>query len=513
MRHILLVILLVIAGKTVLAQPSPYLSYQGRLVQPNGVPVPDGNQTVTVRIYASVSATTPLWSETVTVQSKRGVISLLLGTQTPLSQTIFSGGATFVEVQPTGQLPLGPRTPLTTVPWAFWTDRALIANTVADGGITTSKLAIGSVSSSRLADGAVTTNKLAGGSVTSNSILDGNVLNADLADNAITTLKIMPGAIDASRLGWGAVTSSTILDGNVLNADLADNAITTLKVMAGAIDSNRLTADHNSLVKVSGGLLTAQTSGRIGIGTGNSIAKLDVVGSDLFGIRYASSGEGRINVSDPVQGWSFAAGWGTLGDFSILEEGVSPRLYIKNDTGRVGIGTTNPDSLLHVNGRIKSTNVSIGGDNVSPHLLSVHGRAYKNAGGTSWEGPSDSRLKRDIRKIDNALEKLLELHGRNFRWRSETSMAKSDPGIQMGFIAQEAERVFPGWVSQSNLGFKLLNPIGFDALAVEAIREQQNQMESLRRENELLRRQNAAFEARLLRLEKAIARSSITRRR
>lgn len=128
------------------------------------------------------------------------------------------------------------------------------------------------------------------------------------------------------------------------------------------------------------------------------------------------------------------------------------------------------------------------------------------AGG--FAAPSDARLKQHIAPLDGALDRLLALRGVRFAYRPETPNGLYAPGEHTGFIAQEVEAVFPDWVSEHDSGYKMVAPKGFDALAVEALRELrgEQQAEDARMTEELrrLRRDNAALQARLTRIEEVL---------
>ncbi len=110
------------------------------------------------------------------------------------------------------------------------------------------------------------------------------------------------------------------------------------------------------------------------------------------------------------------------------------------------------------------------------------GGAAKTAGGNVWEVWSDQRLKKNISAISGALSKLLQLRGKYFEW-SEPGNAKIEPGVQMGFIAQDVEKVFPDWVHESKDGIKTVGLKGLDALVVESFREINERLLVLEREN------------------------------
>ncbi len=83
---------------------------------------------------------------------------------------------------------------------------------------------------------------------------------------------------------------------------------------------------------------------------------------------------------------------------------------------------------------------------------------------------SDVELMSDIKHLDNALSRILQLRGAVFEWRDPESQGALI-GPQIDFIAQEVESVFPQWVGSDDNGFRTLSVRGFEALIVESIRE------------------------------------------
>ena len=90
-------------------------------------------------------------------------------------------------------------------------------------------------------------------------------------------------------------------------------------------------------------------------------------------------------------------------------------------------------------------------------------------------GSSDLRLKHDIATIDGALAKVGAIRGVTYLWND----APGD-GEQAGVVAQEVEAVFPQVVSDGPDGMKGVNYNGMIGLLVEAIKEQQIQIDALR---------------------------------
>jgi len=88
---------------------------------------------------------------------------------------------------------------------------------------------------------------------------------------------------------------------------------------------------------------------------------------------------------------------------------------------------------------------------------------------------SDRRLKENIQVIPNALEKVKMLEGVSFEWISDETNDKN-----LGFIAQDVERVLPEVVSTNEDGFKAVEYGNIIAVLVEAIKEQQKEIEELK---------------------------------
>ena len=101
--------------------------------------------------------------------------------------------------------------------------------------------------------------------------------------------------------------------------------------------------------------------------------------------------------------------------------------------------------------------------------LAISGNAFKPGGG-SWSILSDRRAKKSIHPIDGALQQLLKLRGVTYEYTNPSEFHEL-PGTHMGMVAQDVEQVFPSWVDTGTNGYKRLTFRGFEAVAVEAVRE------------------------------------------
>jgi hypothetical protein len=123
------------------------------------------------------------------------------------------------------------------------------------------------------------------------------------------------------------------------------------------------------------------------------------------------------------------------------------------------------------------------------------------AGGKSaWANLSDERQKKNITEIPGALDKILKLRGVNFDWIDTLNMPS---GRQMGFIAQEAEKVIPEVVTNKG-GSYLMTYAPVTALLVEGMKEQQKQIEEARKENSELRSELQALKEQIEQIKSAV---------
>ena len=133
--------------------------------------------------------------------------------------------------------------------------------------------------------------------------------------------------------------------------------------------------------------------------------------------------------------------------------GTTSSLYVANTVARVGVGAgiTNPQSSLHVNGAIYAT-----GDITAYYT-------------------SDQRLKKNVVKIDDALEKVRWLNGVKFDWDKEAISNLVDvgpkPNNDIGLIAQDVEKVFPEAVTERADGYKAVDYSKLVPVLIEAIKE------------------------------------------
>ena len=172
-------------------------------------------------------------------------------------------------------------------------------------------------------------------------------------------------------------------------------------------------------------------------------------------------------------------------------------------TSFVGNDVTIADDLFVNNDITVSSVATIGGAKAFTFSLNVYGDAGKTGGGL-WSVFSDARLKENVHTLGGSLDTLDALRPVTFNYKNKDHFSYIE-GTVPGFIAQEVERVIPEWVEQGNDGYLYLNPVGYEAMVVDAIQELRDEKDA---QIEALQRENDALRARLERIERALLSTS-----
>ncbi len=142
---------------------------------------------------------------------------------------------------------------------------------------------------------------------------------------------------------------------------------------------------------------------------------------------------------------------------------VNTDALVLDYTGFVGVGTPTPGYRLSVNGD-----------------LSVCGTIrYTGAVAVC----SDIRYKTNIAAIPNALSDVLKIQGVNYFWKLKEFPEKQFSNEkQIGFIAQDLEKIYPELVLTDKEGYKSVDYPKLTPILVEAIKEQQRIINSQKAE-------------------------------
>jgi hypothetical protein len=96
----------------------------------------------------------------------------------------------------------------------------------------------------------------------------------------------------------------------------------------------------------------------------------------------------------------------------------------------------------------------------------------------AFGSPSDKRLKENIKPIESALDKAMKLQGVTFDWKKSDSILSIKKDI--GFIAQDVQKVAPELVRENEDGYLSMRHQGITPILLEAIKELKAEIEELK---------------------------------
>jgi hypothetical protein len=192
---------------------------------------------------------------------------------------------------------------------------------------------------------------------------------------------------------------------------------------------------------------------------------------------FASSVTNALNIPRAAFSFDGSFRWYT-GVAQALNIGVQATLTQKmtlTNTGDLGIGTASPSYKADISG---STRVlwSLAVGNITPSATKGRIDAEHDVVAFST---SDNRFKTNVTSIPNALEKITQIGGYEFDWIPNQELHGFE-GHDVGVIAQEIEKVLPEVVTTRDSGYKAVKYEKIVPLLIEAIKEQQKQIDELK---------------------------------
>jgi hypothetical protein len=357
------------------------LSYQGKLTDTLGVPVPNGNYQLTFRLYTQPTGGSAVWTEGQTILVKNGLFAALLGAVTPIT-SLPESGACYLSLQVAANPELSPRQRIVSAAYSYLAARA--ANSDLLQGKDTTAL------DSRYV------NEGQASSVTSNMIVDGTIAAADLGQMGASTGQVMKWTGSAwqprnDSVGGGGGGGTVTSVGQATGVVCSPNPITTTGTVRfdsaygdGRYIRNQFSSDQGADFRITGagrakqfvGVLTPSGNWAIrGIGgtcgtgvygssdtsfyagvVGDGGTKTDGVQANadrygFFGVRalnYDAHGTAIFGAGNGLNGSYMAAGSGgafcgdTCGSFNFAQDSVG--------TGVIGNGNNDGIIRTHPSG-------------------------------------------------------------------------------------------------------------------------------------------------------------------
>jgi hypothetical protein len=350
------------------------------------------------------------------------------------------------------------------------------------------------------------------GAITTNSTFDGRDVATDgakldgIAANANNYS--FPYTVSASASNSTVVqrTGSGYIFANYMNIDpntVSDGSITKVVVESGDDGYTRhsdATAMRTFLNVADGAQVNVPTN----LGSGTSATDVTIVsssGSNTTVPAATTSAAGCISAADKTKLDGIASGATNVTNNNQLTNGAGYITSYVNTTYSAGNGLDLSGTTFSLESDARGDLFYMGRDNndyfgvettqMNWVLDGATDMRLYNSGDLHVEGNviaysttiSDERLKKDIVKIDNALDKVSQLNGYTFEYLAD---GKKSAGV----IAQEVEKVMPSAITESTLPLKMgdddkteYKTVQYDqlhGLMIEAIKELKAEIEELK---------------------------------
>jgi hypothetical protein len=214
-------------------------------------------------------------------------------------------------------------------------------------------------------------------------------------------------------------------------------------------------------------------SGNVGIGNQTPSFPLDVLTTSASVARFRTTAAANgINLT-----LDSAAGRNSNIDF---QQGSVNKWFAGNDAAndRFRLANSAANGNAEVFSVLQNGRVGVG-TAVPDQLLSVNGDASK-AGGGSWQVFSDERLKNIKGRFNSGLSAVMHLQPLRYEYKRDNALGLKAGGEHIGFGAQALQKVIPEAVSRNENGYLQVNNDPILWTMLNAIKEQQKEIEQLR---------------------------------
>ena len=246
----------------------------------------------------------------------------------------------------------------------------------------------------------------------------------------------------------GAATRLRVGNNGAHDASIYFNTSTDWSIGTDTSNSNALTFGNSSGIGTNTKMVI-ETGGDVGIGITGPTAKLQV------------AGETFVKTSNGVS------------DLYLGNHGT-PNL-VSNRFAR--FHTNNSDTYFDMNCGVvywRQINATRFQNNMNNGTLTASGDVI------AYGAPSDIRLKENIKPIESALDKVMKLEGVTFDWKESDSIL--DIKEDIGFIAQDVQKIVPELVRENEDGMLSMRHQGIAPILLEAIKELKAEIEELKKQ-------------------------------
>lgn len=318
--------------------------------------------------------------------------------------------------------------------------------------------------------------------------------------------KIRPASAGALTIVLLLLTNFLIAQNTSPYWSLAGNNNATATSKLGTTNAINLSLYTNNLERVR----ILSSNGYVGLGTIAPAARLDVFSTDKMTAKFNSNNSSMflgLYKQNSLKGYvGSTVNFNNDVDFGTTQNNTLGKVHLTTKTisrmtvdtnGNVGINIqvplvkfvvkqTEQNRAIQVQHQSRADFWNVGiGTNTLFYRFEYNGTFRSNISNVdgAYLVTSDMRLKEDIKPLDNALEKLVNLHPSTYYYKDSRSYASKR---SIGFMAQEVEKEFPDLVIESDEGLKTINYTGLTVVAIKSLQEQQEKIATLTQKVEKL---------------------------
>lgn len=539
---LILVLILICSAASSLAQSQlpNSLNYQGVLTGTDNKPVADGSYRLTFKLYKAATGGTALWTETKNTTTSNGVFSVILGKVTSLANIPFDAPY-WLGITVENGSEMTPRVELTASAYS------LRSRSVADSSVSGASIANGQVirnvngirdSVSIEAGSNVSIQKSAhkltissSGSGSSPWITDTNGITYSGGNVAIGAYPGSSALLVASQSGITTPqlrlheTTSGYARLNFDNGSGANN----FWAIAGLTATTRSNERLNFYNHQTGDIMSISGDGRVRIGPDSKFETKEgglsqlTVESHYRQAAYFSADSTPTNLNGVVDVENLSPLQHAIGVYSNINRsaygvGVRGDAQGLGGVGVFGYANFGPTSLngnydyigvkgLATGGTIGSVNYGVwasGNGGSATTNYAVYGQ-----GDIAYTGSlihvSDAKFKENVQPLKGVVNRLMQITPKSYTFRNGPpyEVMNFSSGKQYGVIAQEIEKVFPDLVVDAidpgidpnnpkdpgkPIHYKGVKYLQMIPILLEAIREQQQEIQQLKLEIEQLKK-------------------------
>jgi len=372
---------------------------------------------------------------------------------------------------------------------------ATITATTFSGAFSGNGATLTDINASNITSGTISNARTTAASANGASTIVARDASGNFTANAITTTSISGNGSALTAINASNISSGTIANARTTASDANGASTIVSRDTNGSFSANIITANGSALSALNASSITTGTiaNARTTAATANGASTIVLRGTSgefsagaITGASFSGNGIAltAINASNIASG--------TIANARTTAASANgASTIVARDTN--GSFTANVGTFTTVAGTLSTaaqTNITSTGN--LTNLVATSFGCGTAASGTTGEiratnnvtayYSSDERLKDNIRIIENALAKVLQIRGVEFDWNN---LSEPEDGYfvrkhDIGVIAQEIEKVLPEVVATREDGIKAVKYDRIIPLLIEAIKELKAEVDALK---------------------------------